>query len=150
MLRGVVYRLIEYLASMGLSSIWKLICAISVSNILTVGVHLSSTPSISGPGSATVAYSEFTAYMQNQLWVGSFVGKNRFSHDVLFFSCASAMKWTILRWPTSLTQEWIRSDFHCILRKTIEGYSNSFDFIIFGNIIFKHIILSLIELLLCN
>ena len=25
----------------------------SVSNILTVGVHLSSTPSISGPGSAT-------------------------------------------------------------------------------------------------
>ena len=54
MLRGVVYRLIEYFASMGYSSIWKLICAISVSNILTVGVHLSSTPSISGPGSATV------------------------------------------------------------------------------------------------
>ena len=53
MLRGVVYRLIEYLASMGHSSIWKLICAISVSNILIVGVHLSSTPSISGPGSAT-------------------------------------------------------------------------------------------------
>ena len=53
MLRGVVYRLIEYLASMGHSSIWKLICAISVSNILTVGVHLSSTPSISGPRSAT-------------------------------------------------------------------------------------------------
>ena len=53
MLRGVVYRLIEYLASMGHSSIWKLICANSVSNILTVGVHLSSTPSISGPGSAT-------------------------------------------------------------------------------------------------
>ena len=53
MLRGVVLRLIEYLASMGHSSIWKLICAISVSNILTVGVHLSSTPSISGPGSAT-------------------------------------------------------------------------------------------------
>ena len=54
MLRGVVYRLIEYLASMGRSSIWKLIWAISVSRKLTVGVHLSSTPSISGPGSATV------------------------------------------------------------------------------------------------
>ena len=53
MLRGVVYRLIEYLASMGHSSIWKLICAISVNNILAVGVHLPSTPSISGPGSAT-------------------------------------------------------------------------------------------------
>ena len=53
MFRGVVYRLIEYLASMGHSSIWKLIFVISVSNILTVGVHLSSTPSISGPGSAT-------------------------------------------------------------------------------------------------
>ena len=53
MLRGVVYRLIESLASMGHSSIWKLICAISVCNTLTVGVHLSSTPSISGPGSAT-------------------------------------------------------------------------------------------------
>ena len=53
MLRGVVYRLIEYLASMEHSSIWKLICAIRVSNILAVGVHLSSTPSISGPGSAT-------------------------------------------------------------------------------------------------
>ena len=53
MLRGVVYRLIEYLASMGHSSICKLICAICVCNILTVGVHLSSTPSISGPGSAT-------------------------------------------------------------------------------------------------
>ena len=39
---------------MGHSSIWKLICAICVCNILTVGVHLSSTPSISGPGSATV------------------------------------------------------------------------------------------------
>ena len=36
------------------SSIWKLICAICVCNILTVGVHLLSTPSISGPGSATV------------------------------------------------------------------------------------------------
>ena len=53
MLRGVVYRLIEYLASMGHSSIWKLIFAICVCNILTVGVHLSSTPRISGPGSAT-------------------------------------------------------------------------------------------------
>ena len=52
-LRGVVYRLIECLASMGHSSIWKLICAICACNILTVGVHLSSTPSISGPGSAT-------------------------------------------------------------------------------------------------
>ena len=29
MLRGVVYMLIESLASMGHSSIWKLICAIS-------------------------------------------------------------------------------------------------------------------------
>ena len=53
MLRGVVYRLIESLASMGHSSIWKLICAISVCNTLTVGVHLSSTPSTSDPGSAT-------------------------------------------------------------------------------------------------
>ena len=54
---GVVYRLIESLASMGHSSIWKLICAISICNTLTVGVHLSSTPSISGPGSATVGYT---------------------------------------------------------------------------------------------
>ena len=54
MLRGVGYRLIESLASMGHSSIWKLICAISVCYTLTVGVHLSSTPGISGPGSATV------------------------------------------------------------------------------------------------
>ena len=53
MLRGVVYRLIEYLASMGHSSIWKLIWAISVSRKFTVGVHLSSTPGIRGPGSAT-------------------------------------------------------------------------------------------------
>ena len=53
MLRGVVYRLIESLASMGHSSIWKLICAINVCYTLTVGVHLSSTPGISGPGSAT-------------------------------------------------------------------------------------------------
>ena len=55
MLRGVVYRLIESLASMGYSSIWKLIYAISVCNTLTVGVHQSSTPSISGPGSATAS-----------------------------------------------------------------------------------------------
>ena len=53
MLRGVIYRLIEPLASIGHSSIWRLICAISVCNTLTVSVHLSSTPSISGPGSAT-------------------------------------------------------------------------------------------------
>ena len=53
MLRRVVYRLIESLASMGHRSIWKLICAISVCNTLTVGVHLPSTPSVSGPGSAT-------------------------------------------------------------------------------------------------
>ena len=52
MLRAVVYRLIESLASMGHSSIWKLVCAISVCNTLIVGVHLSS---ISGPGSATGA-----------------------------------------------------------------------------------------------
>ena len=57
--RGVVYRLIEYLASMEQSSIWKLICVICVCNILTVGVHLSSTPSISGPGSATVRSFHF-------------------------------------------------------------------------------------------
>ena len=56
MLRGVGYRLIESLASMGHSSIWKLICAISVCYTLTVGVHLSSTPGISGPGSATDLY----------------------------------------------------------------------------------------------
>ena len=36
----------------------KLICAISVCNTLTVGVDLSSTPSISGPGSATVKSKE--------------------------------------------------------------------------------------------
>ena len=53
MLRGVAFRLIESLASMGHSSIWKLIYAISVCNTLTVGVNLSSTASISGPGSAT-------------------------------------------------------------------------------------------------
>ena len=51
--QGVIYRLIEPLASIGHSSVWKLICAIGVCNTLTVGVHLSSTPSISGPGSAT-------------------------------------------------------------------------------------------------
>ena len=53
MLRGVVYRLIESLASKGHIPIWKLICAISVCYSLTVSVHLSSTPGISGPGSAT-------------------------------------------------------------------------------------------------
>ena len=52
-LREVVYRLNESFASMGHSSLWKLICAISVCNTLPVGVHLSSTHSISGPGSAT-------------------------------------------------------------------------------------------------
>ena len=71
-LRGVVYRLIEYLASMGHSSIWNLICAICACNILTVGVHLSSTPSISGPGSATdlwyrnVAWGRFICYNFNR------------------------------------------------------------------------------------
>ena len=54
MLSGVVYRLIESLASMEYSFIWKLICAFSVCNTLTVVVLLSSTPSISGPGSTTV------------------------------------------------------------------------------------------------
>ena len=49
MLRGVVYRLIGYLASKGHCSIWKLFFVLLVSVIL----HLSSTPSISGPGSAT-------------------------------------------------------------------------------------------------
>ena len=53
MLREVVYRLIESFASKRHSSIWKLICGICVCNTLAVGVHLSSTPSISGPGSAT-------------------------------------------------------------------------------------------------
>ena len=52
MLRGMVYRLIGSFASMVHCFIWKLICAISVFNTLTVGVHLSSTPSISDPGSA--------------------------------------------------------------------------------------------------
>ena len=52
MLRGVVYRLIESFSSKGHSSIWKLIFTFSVCNTLSVGVHLSSTPSISGPGSA--------------------------------------------------------------------------------------------------
>ena len=56
MLRGLVFRLIESLAAMGYTSIWKLICAISVCNTLTFGVHLSSTPSTSGPGSAAVQY----------------------------------------------------------------------------------------------
>ena len=67
MLRGVVYRLIEYLASMGYSSLWKLICAISVSNILTVGVHLSSTPSISGPGSATDCCTVWSPHTQEYI-----------------------------------------------------------------------------------
>ena len=53
MLSGVVYRLIESFASKGHGSIWKLICGTCVCNTLAVGVHLSSTPSISGPGSAT-------------------------------------------------------------------------------------------------
>ena len=48
MLRGVVYRLIESLASMGHSSIWKLICAISVCNTLTVGVHYQAPPALVG------------------------------------------------------------------------------------------------------
>ena len=53
MLRGVVYTPIESLVFMGHSSIRKLIYTISACNIFTFGVHLSSTPSISGPGSAT-------------------------------------------------------------------------------------------------
>ena len=63
MLRGVVYRLIESLASMGHSSRWKLICSISACNILTVDVHLSSTPSISGPGSATEVSNMHRRYL---------------------------------------------------------------------------------------
>ena len=35
-------------------------CAISVCNILTVVVHRSSTPSVSGPGSATVGHVIFS------------------------------------------------------------------------------------------
>ena len=58
MLSGVVYRLIESLASMDTVLYMKLICAISVCNVWTVGVHLSSTPSVSGPGSATVFYAK--------------------------------------------------------------------------------------------
>ena len=50
---GTVNRLIESLASIGHSYIWTLMCAISVCNTMTVCDHLSSTPSISGPGSAT-------------------------------------------------------------------------------------------------
>ena len=65
MLRGVVYRLIESLASMGHSSIWKLHCAISVCNTLTVGVHISSTHSNSGPGSATGDKSHGMAQMRS-------------------------------------------------------------------------------------
>ena len=61
--------LIESLASMGHSSIWKLICAISVCYTLTVGVHLSSTPGISGPGSATAEYCSFRHHhIQYQLF----------------------------------------------------------------------------------
>ena len=67
MLRGDVYRIIESLASMGHSSIWKLSCAISVCNTLTVGVHLSSTPSISGPGSATVAGQKYCRMLQESI-----------------------------------------------------------------------------------
>ena len=36
----------ESLASMGHSSIWKLVCSISVCNILTVSVHLSNTQAL--------------------------------------------------------------------------------------------------------
>ena len=40
-----------------------------------------------------LTYSEFTVYMQNQLKAGSFVGtKAGLSHDVQFFSYASAIK----------------------------------------------------------
>ena len=71
MLRGVVYRLTESLASMGHSSIWKLICAISVCNTLTVGVHISSTPSIRGPGSATGLYQIIWGSAQVDIMLGS-------------------------------------------------------------------------------
>ena len=49
-------RLMESHASVGHCSICKLICAFNICNIhvLTVSVHLSSTPSIRSPGSATV------------------------------------------------------------------------------------------------
>ena len=67
MLRGVVYRLIESLASVGYSSVGKLICASSVCNTLTVGVHQSSTPSISGPGSATATFVSFY-YNNGETW----------------------------------------------------------------------------------
>ena len=68
MLRLVVYRLIECLAYMGHSSIWKLICAISVSNILTVGVHLSSTPSksILDPPLLTIPESKLSDIKERQ------------------------------------------------------------------------------------
>ena len=40
-----------------------------------------------------LTYSEFTVHMQNQLKAGSFVGtKDGLSHDMQFFSYASAMK----------------------------------------------------------
>ena len=81
MLRGVVYRLIESFASKGHSStcsIWKLICGICVCNTLAVGVHLSSTPSISGPGSATdncqrgvVKCFVYTPFIQEALTVST-------------------------------------------------------------------------------
>ena len=51
------------------SSIWKLISAISVCKTLTVGVHLSSTPSISGPGSATAAVSVVMTRTQKGLYI---------------------------------------------------------------------------------
>ena len=47
--RGLVFRLID-------GTLFYMetdLCYYSVCNTLTVGVHISSTPSISGPGSAT-------------------------------------------------------------------------------------------------
>ena len=45
-----------------------------------------------------LTYSEFTAYMQNQLKAGSFVGtKAGLSHYVQFVSYTRAMKRTVLR-----------------------------------------------------
>ena len=69
MLRGVVYRLIESLASMGHSSIWKLICAISVCYTLTASVHLSSTRGISGSGSATDFCATVKTVPREVLWM---------------------------------------------------------------------------------
>ena len=65
---------------MGHSPIWKLICAICVCNILTVGVHLSSTPRISGPGSATVLNSSNATYQNINCFIASY-DKN----DSLFY-----------------------------------------------------------------